>query len=71
MPLPARLHASPRRDEPVSVDTGTGEVRVPLALYTLDEHCGDIELVLSRVEGTKLFALLAAHLRPRPQAVGC
>ncbi|MFD9861448.1 hypothetical protein [Streptomyces alboflavus] len=44
---------------------------MPLALYTLDEHCGDIELVLSRVEGTKLFALLAAHLRPRPQAVGC
>ncbi|GHC90287.1 hypothetical protein GCM10010349_78520 [Streptomyces flavofungini] len=70
MPLPARLHASPRRDAPVDVDAGTGEVRVPLSLYSLDEHQGDIELVLSRGEGAALLDRLAAYLHPRPQAVG-
>lgn len=60
--LPVRLHASVRRDEPLRTQQTTGEVRVPLALYALDENRGDLDLVLSRAEGQRLFTQLAESL---------
>ncbi|MBP8537868.1 hypothetical protein [Streptomyces sp. MK37H] len=35
-------------------DSGTGEVRVPLSLFHLDQYEGDVELVLSRAEAEEL-----------------
>lgn len=60
--LPARLHASTRRDEPLTCDTVTGEVRVPIALYDVDERCGTVALVLSRTEAQQLLTQLAEGL---------
>lgn len=60
--LSTRLHASVRRDEPLRTQQDTGEVRVPLALYALDENRGDIDLVMSRTEGQTLFTRLAEAL---------
>lgn len=60
--LPTRLHASVRRDEPLKTQPDTGEVRVPLALYAVDENRGDVDLVLSRAEGQTLFTRLAEAL---------
>lgn len=65
-----RLHASLRRDEPPVRDAVTGEIRVPLSLYDLDEHCGDTTLVMSRAEGEALFAHLRAALVPVPAPTG-
>ncbi|MFF9284879.1 hypothetical protein [Streptomyces griseosporeus] len=62
MALPVRLHASARRDEPPTAHGLTGEVRVPIALYDLDEHRGDTDLVLSRAEAARLFGQLAEAL---------
>lgn len=59
---PARLHASTRRGKPLTTDAATGEVRVPIVLYALDDPCGDIDLVLSRAEGQRLFTQLAQAL---------
>lgn len=63
------LHASIRRDEPLAVDVVTGEVRIPLALYAVDEHQGDTELVLSRAEAQPLLAALAQANAPRLEVV--
>lgn len=63
----ARLHASLRRDEPLTRDATTGEIRVPCALYDLDEHRGDVALVMSRAEAEALFARLRAELVTAPQ----
>ncbi|MFI1956127.1 hypothetical protein ACH437_30535 [Streptomyces xinghaiensis] len=52
---PSSWHASPRRDGAPHSDSTTGEVRVPLALFHIDEHQGDLDLVLSRVEGEELL----------------
>lgn len=60
------MHASPRRGEPPTSDPSTGEVRVPIALYELDEHQADVPLVLSRGEAERLhtaLTLLLAHRR--------
>jgi hypothetical protein len=62
MSFNVRRHASPRRDELLTTDLGTGEIRVPLSLYNIDEHQGDIDLVLSRTEGETLTASLHAAL---------
>lgn len=72
--LPARLHASTRREEPLTTDVVTGEVRVPIALYDVDERRGDVDLVLSRAEGQQLLKQLAeacgfVHLKPGLEAV--
>ncbi|WP_327704561.1 hypothetical protein OG530_25255 [Streptomyces decoyicus] len=72
MRLGTRLHASTRRDEPPSIDSVTGEIRVPLALYAVDEHRGSVDLVLSHADGASLLASLAEALGPaahvsRPQ----
>lgn len=64
----ARLHASLRRDEPPTRDAMTGEIRVPVALYDLDEHRGDAQLVMSRSEAEALFAHLRAALVPAQPA---
>ncbi|MEW1867060.1 hypothetical protein AB0420_02480 [Streptomyces caelestis] len=45
----------------------TGEIRVPLALYDLDDHRGDVPLVMSRAEAEALFARLRAELVAAPQ----
>ncbi|MFI2184829.1 hypothetical protein [Streptomyces sioyaensis] len=58
----ARLHASTRRGEPPSVDGVTGEIRVPLALYAVDEQRGSVDLVLSHAEAASLFASLVEAL---------
>ncbi|HET9380407.1 MAG TPA: hypothetical protein VFP69_06220 [Streptomyces sp.] len=61
---PALLHASTRRDEPPTAVHVTGEVRVPLALYAVDERCDDVGLVLSCNEAQRLFTQLG-------EALGC
>ncbi|CAL9591481.1 hypothetical protein SUDANB1_05234 [Streptomyces sp. enrichment culture] len=63
----ARLHASLRRDELPARDATTGEIRVPLALYDLDEHRGDVPLVMSRAEAEALFAHLRVSLLAVPE----
>jgi hypothetical protein len=60
--LPARLHASTRRHEPLATVAATGEVRVPLALYAVDELRGNVDLVLARAEAQRLFTQLAEAL---------
>ncbi|KMS77716.1 hypothetical protein ACH49_19720 [Streptomyces leeuwenhoekii] len=60
--LPARLHASIRRGEPLAAVPSTGEVRVPLALYAVDELRGTLDLVLARSEAQRLFTQLAESL---------
>ncbi|MFF9582510.1 hypothetical protein [Streptomyces achromogenes] len=60
--LPTRMHTSVRRDEPLKASRDTGEVRVPLTLYDLDEARGDVDLVLSRTEAQRLFTGLAEAL---------
>lgn len=60
----ARLHASMRRDEPLTTDAVTGEARLPIALYEVDDHRGDTDLVLSRPEAQRLLEQLAAALLP-------
>ncbi|MFG3323709.1 hypothetical protein ACGF3J_37260 [Streptomyces sp. NPDC048171] len=40
----------------------TGEVRVPLALYAVDELRGNADLVMSRGEAQRLFTQLAEAL---------
>ncbi|HZF92091.1 hypothetical protein [Streptomyces sp.] len=72
--LPARLHASTRRGEPLTTVHVTGEVRVPLALYAVDERRGDVDLVLSRTEAHRLFTQLAealglVHSVPAPRGL--
>ncbi|MFE9624310.1 hypothetical protein [Streptomyces sp. NPDC006527] len=51
-------------------DSSTGEIRVPLALYSLDVHQGDLDLVMSRSEAEALFAHLRAALVPVPAPTG-
>lgn len=58
----SRLHASTRRDEPLSSDDVTGEIRIPLALDAVDEYRGSVDLVLSRAEGASLLASLVEAL---------
>jgi len=62
MPDISGWHASPRRGAPTSSTHTTGEVRIPLSLYQLDQHQGDTSLVLSRAEAEALVAELTAHL---------
>ncbi|MFE6903764.1 hypothetical protein ACFVFJ_44265 [Streptomyces sp. NPDC057717] len=69
MSLPVPLHASTRRDEPPTCDPVTGEVRVPLALYAVDVHQGDIELVLSRAEAQPVIDALLRAAQPRLEVV--
>lgn len=47
-------HASPQRAATPLGDPVTGEVRVPVALYNLDELQAEIPLVLSRTEAEAL-----------------
>lgn len=60
--LPARLHASTRRHEPLTAVPVTGEVRVPLDLYAVDELRGTTDLVMARGEAQRLFTQLAEAL---------
>ncbi|MDT0382396.1 hypothetical protein RM572_26915 [Streptomyces sp. DSM 42041] len=64
------LHASPRHGAPPTSDLGTGEIRVPLALYDLDEHQADVSLVLSRTEAGLLHASLDRLLSGRRLTAG-
>jgi hypothetical protein len=69
-----KLHASLRRGEPLEHDPHTGEVRVPLALYSYDDYQADTELVLSRREVEALFGRLMTAgfevpLQRRPETV--
>ncbi len=66
---PVGVHASRHRNRRIAHDTTTGETRIPLRLYRLDEPQGDVELVLSRAEATILFDELVRSLAdPRPPA---
>lgn len=47
-------HASPQRAALPIGDPSTGEVRVPVALYDLDELQAEVPLVLSRSEAETL-----------------
>lgn len=55
-------HASPRRGAEPSHDPASGETRIPLRLYVIDEPQGDADLVLSRTETEQLHATLATFL---------
>ncbi|MDH6134677.1 hypothetical protein P3T37_004081 [Kitasatospora sp. MAA4] len=43
-------------------DPTSGETRIPLRLYSIDEPQGDADLVLSRVETEQLHARLAVFI---------
>ncbi|MEY9944866.1 hypothetical protein [Kitasatospora sp. GAS1066B] len=43
-------------------DPTSGETRIPLRLYAIDEPQGDTDLVLSRAETEQLHARLATFL---------
>ncbi|MCB5909825.1 hypothetical protein [Streptomyces pinistramenti] len=58
----SRWHASPRRGESPTISSDTGEIRVPLSLFDLDAHQGDIALVLSRREAETLRDSLVEQL---------
>jgi hypothetical protein len=53
----------------VSSDTATGEVRVPIDLYSLDQHQGPADLVLSAREAENLYGQLSLLLRQPARAV--
>ncbi|MGA5129793.1 hypothetical protein ACPCTO_08305 [Streptomyces olivoreticuli] len=57
-----RWHASPARQASATADSGTGEVRVPLALFQFDQLKGTAELVLTRLEAVELYTALACML---------
>lgn len=57
-----RIHASQRGGEPLKSDAGTGEVRIPLSLYQLDDRLADCDLVLSRGEAEALTSALRTAL---------
>ncbi|MFD3521644.1 hypothetical protein [Streptomyces sp. NPDC058653] len=63
-------HASPQRAVLPTGDHITGEVRVPLALYSVDRVQGHVPLVLSRREAEDLLARLAELLAPTKRLVG-
>ncbi|WP_432252113.1 hypothetical protein [Streptomyces sp. HNM1019] len=65
----AQWHASPRRGALVITDSGTGEVRVPLSLFHLDQHQGDVDLVLSHTEATELQEFLSVPTAGRAISV--
>lgn len=58
----SQWHASPTRDVPASREPDTGEIRVPLSLFDLDEPQGDVQLVLSSLEAEQLYATLSRLL---------
>lgn len=62
MSASAHTHASPRRDAAPYSDSATGEVRVPLSLYRVDEQLDDVDLVLSRQEGERLVERIQSAL---------
>ncbi|MEV5091540.1 hypothetical protein AB0N18_27175 [Streptomyces griseoincarnatus] len=61
MDTPAPLHASPRRGAELCSDSATGEIRVPLSLFCVDEPVGTVDLV-SRREGETLLEELRWRL---------
>ncbi|MEW2083485.1 hypothetical protein [Streptomyces sp. NPDC005283] len=61
--MAANWHASPRPNAAPSGDTTTGEIRVPLELWSVDRSQGTADLVLSRVEAEHLYAHLSYLLR--------
>lgn len=61
---PASWHASPKRDALPSIDHPTGEVRVPVVLYDVDQGQAVVPLVLSRREAERLRNALTALLSP-------
>ncbi|WP_327660894.1 MULTISPECIES: hypothetical protein [unclassified Streptomyces] len=65
MTTPVPLHASLRRGAAPHTDATTGEVRLPLSLFRIDEYQGDIDLVLSRTEGERLLNDLGGTLAPQ------
>ncbi|MEU2674597.1 hypothetical protein ABZ622_38310 [Streptomyces sp. NPDC007164] len=63
-------HASPQRAASPSSDPATGEVRVPVSLYNIDELQAEVPLVRSRVEAEALRSKLADLLaRPAEAAL--
>lgn len=64
-----RSHASPRHDTPATSDPLTGEIRIPLAIYHVDEHQSSVPLVLSRVEAELLHAALSRLMSPGTRQV--
>ncbi|MGK5731084.1 hypothetical protein [Streptomyces sp. URMC 124] len=65
-----RRHVSLRRGGTAKSDGSTGEIRVPLDLYHLDERQGPIELVLSGAEAAELHFLLGNLLTCSAAAEG-
>lgn len=61
--MAAAWHASPRPNSAPTGDTTTGEIRVPLELFSVDQPQGDVDLVLSRVEAEHLHGHLSYLLR--------
>lgn len=58
-------HASPCRTAHATGDSDTGEIRVPLSLFHVDQHQGNVELVLSRGQAEQLHAALSCMLDGR------
>ncbi|MYU11571.1 hypothetical protein GTZ78_12865 [Streptomyces sp. SID8361] len=53
----------------MTTDSGTGEVRVLLSLFHLDQYQGDVDLVLSRTEAEELQGFLSLLIAGRPVSV--
>lgn len=66
---PLSWHASPCRTGAPHCDGATGEVRIPLSLFHIDEHQRDVDLVLSRVEGEELLEGLRAALTASVESI--
>jgi hypothetical protein len=52
-------HASPRSDSEPTGDRTTGEIRVPLEVWSVDQPQGPVDLVLSSREAEQLYARLS------------
>lgn len=59
-------HTSPQKDTQATADDMTGEIRVPLSLYLVDQLQSDGPLVLSRREAETLYTALGRLLAPTP-----
>ncbi|WP_432124080.1 hypothetical protein [Streptomyces sp. C10-9-1] len=62
------LHASPQPDAEATADPSTGEVRIPIELWSLDRPQGPTSLVLSAREAAEMHERLGELLTARQQA---
>ncbi|MEH6376014.1 hypothetical protein V7793_17040 [Streptomyces sp. KLMMK] len=65
-----QCHASLRKGGTATRDGHTGEIRVPLAVFFLDQQQGSLDLVLSGAEAAEFRALIGSLLAGSSAADG-